>query len=43
MKNVLCCTGKAIGTVAKVLFCGVLLIGHFIMNCIGVLICAITE
>lgn len=43
MKKALCFTGKALGTVAKVLFCGVILVGHFIMNCVGVLVCAITE
>ncbi len=31
--------GKAI----KFLFVGILLLGHFIMNCIGVLVCAITD
>ncbi len=27
----------------KVLFAGLLLVGNFIMNCIGALICAITS
>lgn len=31
-----------IGTM-KFLFAGLLLIGNFIMNCIGVLVCAITN
>lgn len=43
MKKALCFTGKAIGTVGKVLLLGVLFIGHLFMNIVGVLICAITD
>ncbi len=31
------------GKIFKFLFVGLLLTGHFIMNCIGVLVCAITD
>lgn len=34
---------KVTGIVLKVLFFGVFLIGHFVMNCVGVLVHAITE
>lgn len=34
---------RGIGVVCKVLFVGVLLIGHVIANLVGVLLCAITS
>lgn len=33
---------KFSGGVLRFLFAGILLVGNFIMNCIGVLVCAIT-
>lgn len=43
MKKALVFTGRAISAMGKVLLAGVILIGTFLMNCIGVLICAITN
>lgn len=34
---------RGIGIVLKVAFVGVLLIGHFVANLIGLLVCAITS
>ena len=34
---------RGIGIVCKVLFVGVLLIGHFVADLIGLLVCAITS
>lgn len=34
---------RAVKTVIKGLFLGAVLIGTFIMNCIGAIICAITQ
>ena len=34
---------KVIKTVFKGLFLGIVIIGTFIMNCIGAIICAITQ
>ena len=35
--------GKVVGTVGRYTLPGVLIVGHFVMNIIGVLICAITS
>ena len=35
--------GKVVGTVGRYTLAGVLIVGHFVMNIIGVLICAITS
>lgn len=43
MRKVLTITGKVVGTLGKVLLAGALLIGTFVMNCIGALICAIDR
>ena len=34
---------KIIGTIGRIAFAGILIAGHFVMNIIGVLICAITS
>ena len=34
---------KVIGTIGRFALSGVLIIGHFVMNVIGALICAITS
>ena len=34
---------RGIGIVCKVLFVGVLLVGHFVAGLIGLLVCAITS
>ncbi len=34
---------RGIGIVCKVLFVGVLLVGHFVADLIGLLVCAITS
>lgn len=34
---------RGIGIVFKVLFVGVLLVGHFVADLIGILLCAITS
>lgn len=34
---------RGIGIVCKVLFVGVLLVGHFVADLIGILLCAITS
>lgn len=36
-------TGKVIGTIGRYTLAGSLILGHFIMNIIGALICAITS
>ena len=36
-------TGKVIGTIGRFTIAGVLIEGHFVMNIIGALICAITS
>lgn len=36
-------TGKVLGTILKVVFFGVILVWHVAMNCVGVLVHAITE
>ena len=36
-------TGKVIGTFGRYTLAGALILGHFIMNIIGALICAITS
>lgn len=43
MKSALVFTGRAIGAVGKVLIAVAILIGTFVMNCIGALICAIDS
>lgn len=35
--------GKVVGTVGRYTLAGALIVGHFVMNIIGVLICAITS
>lgn len=35
--------GKVVGTVGRYALAGALIVGHFVMNIIGVLICAITS
>lgn len=35
--------GKALGVVFKLLFVGAVIVANFIMNCVGTLICAITD
>ena len=35
--------GKVVGTVGRYTLAGALFVGHFVMNIIGVLICAITS
>lgn len=35
--------GRIVGTVGRFTLAGVLIIGHLVMNIIGVLICAITS
>ncbi len=37
------CIGKALGMTAKLALAVVVLLGTFVMNCIGVLLCAITD
>ena len=34
---------KVVGTIGRFTFAGVLIAGHFVMNIIGALICAITS
>ena len=34
---------KVVGTISRVALAGVLIAGHFVMNVIGALICAITS
>lgn len=34
---------RVVGATAKILLAATLIVGHFVMNCIGILICAITE
>ena len=34
---------KVVGTIGRFALAGVLIIGHFVMNIIGVLICVITS
>ena len=34
---------KIVGTIGRIAFAGVLIVGHFVMNIIGALICAITS
>ena len=34
---------KVVGTIGRIAFAGVLITLHFVMNIIGVLICAITS
>lgn len=36
-------TGKVIGMVGSFALAGVIVVGHFIMNIVGALICAITS
>lgn len=36
-------TGKIFGAMAKFAFVGVLVIGHLVMNVVGLLVCAVTE
>ncbi len=43
MRKALAITGKAIGVTGRVLLAAALLVGTFVMNCIGALICAITS
>ena len=43
MKKALKIVGGALGFIFRIFAGGVLQIGHFAVNCVGVLICAITE
>lgn len=43
MRKAMAITGKAVGTTGKILLAGALLMGTFVVNCIGALICAIDR
>lgn len=43
MRKALSVSGNILGVAFKIAFIGLLFVGHFIMNIVGLLICAITE
>ncbi len=35
--------GSGISVLARIVFAGLLIVGTFVMNCIGLILCAVTE